>query len=173
MRNSALDSLCELASRSAPFAALSEDFMVDMFNDEIESVRLNAIGSLRKICHHMRLREDQLDIILNLLKVGVGRTNLMSYSICSRSVQGGPTRYHTQSAQGQCREDQLDIILNLLKVDAGRTNSISYSICSRSVQGGPTRYHSQSAQGQCWEDQLDIILNLLKVSAGRTNSISY
>ena len=44
--------------------------MVDMFNDEIETVRLNAINSLCKISHHIVLREDQLDIILNVLKVG-------------------------------------------------------------------------------------------------------
>ena len=70
VRNAALDSLCELASQSAGFARLSEDFMVDMFNDEIQSVRLNAINSLCKISHHIVLREDQLDIILNVLKVG-------------------------------------------------------------------------------------------------------
>ncbi|KAI0227854.1 Integrator complex subunit 4 [Lamellibrachia satsuma] len=68
VRNAALDSLCELASQSAGFARLSEDFMVDMFNDEIETVRLNAINSLCKISHHIVLREDQLDIILNVLK---------------------------------------------------------------------------------------------------------
>ena len=64
-----MDSLCELATHSAQFAKQSQDFLVDMFNDEIESVRLNAINSLRKICHHLLLREDQLDIMLSVLKV--------------------------------------------------------------------------------------------------------
>ena len=68
VRNAAVDSLCELATHSAPFADLSQDFLVDMLNDEIEAVRLNAIGSIRKICGHFRLREDQLDIMLNVLK---------------------------------------------------------------------------------------------------------
>ena len=71
MRNAAIDSLCELATRSASFANQSQDFLVDMFNDEIESVRLNAINSLRKISHHIVLREDQLEIIMGVLKVGV------------------------------------------------------------------------------------------------------
>ena len=71
VRNAAVDSLCELATHSATFAKLSQDFLVDMFNDEIESVRLNAISSLRKICHHFQLREDQLDIMLNILKVSL------------------------------------------------------------------------------------------------------
>ena len=69
VRNAAIDSLCELASQSASFATLSQDFLVDMFNDEIESVRLNAIHSLRKISHHIVLREDQLDIIMGCMKV--------------------------------------------------------------------------------------------------------
>ena len=42
---------------------------MDMFNDEIESVRLNAINSVRKIAHHISLREDQLEIIVAVLKV--------------------------------------------------------------------------------------------------------
>ncbi|XP_064615609.1 integrator complex subunit 4-like [Liolophura sinensis] len=68
VRNAALDSLCELAAQSQNFAVLSQDSMIDMFNDEIESVRLNAINSLRKISHQVVLREDQLDIILGVLQ---------------------------------------------------------------------------------------------------------
>uniref|UniRef100_A0ABM0LZV2 Integrator complex subunit 4-like n=1 Tax=Saccoglossus kowalevskii TaxID=10224 RepID=A0ABM0LZV2_SACKO len=67
VRNAAIDSLCELASQSQSFAHLSLDFLVDMFNDEIESVRLNAINSLRKISGTIVLREDQLEIVLNVL----------------------------------------------------------------------------------------------------------
>ena len=69
VRNAAIDSLCELATQSANFANQSQDFLVDMFNDEIESVRLNAINSIRKIAHHISLREDQLEIIVAVLKV--------------------------------------------------------------------------------------------------------
>ena len=69
VRNAAIDSLCELATQSASFANQSQDFLVDMFNDEIESVRLNAINSVRKIAHHISLREDQLEIIVAVLKV--------------------------------------------------------------------------------------------------------
>ena len=69
MRNAAIDSLCELATQSSSFANQSQDFLVDMFNDEIEGVRLNAINSIRKIAHHISLREDQLEIIVAVLKV--------------------------------------------------------------------------------------------------------
>ena len=50
-------------------AVLSQDSIIDMFNDEIESVRLNAINSLRKLSSHITLREDQLEIILGVLQV--------------------------------------------------------------------------------------------------------
>ncbi|KAH9491801.1 Integrator complex subunit 4 [Bulinus truncatus] len=68
VRNAALDSLCELASNSPQFSFLSQDSIIDMFNDEIESVRLNAINSLRKISHNLLLREDQVEVILGVLK---------------------------------------------------------------------------------------------------------
>lgn len=68
VRSAAVDSLCELADQHPSFARLSLDFLVDMFNDEIESVRLNAIHSLRKISRHVVLREDQLETILGVLE---------------------------------------------------------------------------------------------------------
>ncbi|PIK44302.1 putative integrator complex subunit 4 [Apostichopus japonicus] len=67
VRTAAVDSLCELATQSPSFAVLSLDFLVDMFNDEIEAVRLNAINSLRRISPHIVLREDQLEIVLSVL----------------------------------------------------------------------------------------------------------
>lgn len=68
VRNAALDSLCHLALRFTSFACLSLDFLVDMFNDEIEEVRLKAIQCLGTISHHIVLREDQLETILALLE---------------------------------------------------------------------------------------------------------
>lgn len=67
VRSAAVDSLCELANQNPAFAATSCDFLVDMFNDEIESVRLNSIYSLIKICEQVDLREEQLDTVLNVL----------------------------------------------------------------------------------------------------------
>ncbi|VVC88672.1 unnamed protein product, partial [Leptidea sinapis] len=55
-------------STNPTFATTSLDFLVDMFNDEIEDVRLRAIDSLTKISHHIVLREDQLETILGALE---------------------------------------------------------------------------------------------------------
>lgn len=68
VRNCTLDSMCELASQNPDFAVLCQDSLADMFNDEIESVRLNAINSLKKLSQHLEIREDQLDIMLGVLQ---------------------------------------------------------------------------------------------------------
>lgn len=69
VRTAAVDSLCRLALKNPPFAVTSLDFLVDMFNDEIENVRLKAIASLTAISRHIILREDQLEIMLSSLEV--------------------------------------------------------------------------------------------------------
>lgn len=64
-----MEALCQLASSSPSFADKCLDFLVDMFNDEIEEVRLQSIHVLRKISTHITLREDQLDTVLAVLEV--------------------------------------------------------------------------------------------------------
>ncbi|EFX70011.1 hypothetical protein DAPPUDRAFT_328539 [Daphnia pulex] len=68
VRSASLDSLCLLALSNPRFATLSLDFLVDMFNDEIEEVRLKAIDCMTKISQLIVLREDQLEIILGVLE---------------------------------------------------------------------------------------------------------
>lgn len=69
VRNASVNSLCSLSLNNPHFAQMSLDFLVDMFNDEIEDVRLKAIDSLTKISKYTVLREDQLETILGALKV--------------------------------------------------------------------------------------------------------
>lgn len=68
VRMASVNSMCQLAMANPPFAELSLDFLVDMFNDEIESVRLQAISSLTKISQHIILREDQIEVMLGSLE---------------------------------------------------------------------------------------------------------
>ncbi|CAH0557840.1 unnamed protein product [Brassicogethes aeneus] len=68
VRSAAVESLCELSLDNPQFSNLSLDFLVDMFNDEIEDVRLKAIDSLRCISEHIILRDDQLETILGALE---------------------------------------------------------------------------------------------------------
>ncbi|XP_043657919.1 integrator complex subunit 4 [Drosophila teissieri] len=68
VRTAAVSSMCKLALSRPDFAVTSLDFLVDMFNDEIEDVRLKAIYSLTAIARHIVLREDQLEIMLGSLE---------------------------------------------------------------------------------------------------------
>jgi integrator complex subunit 4 len=71
VRAEAVDSLCVLAIRSPELAIKAIDFLVDMFNDEIELVRLKAIQALAKITHYVLLRDDQIDIVLSVIEVKI------------------------------------------------------------------------------------------------------
>ncbi|XP_020512330.2 integrator complex subunit 4 [Labrus bergylta] len=68
VRIAAVEALCQLAQSSPTFAEKCLDFLVDMFNDEIEEVRLQSIHVLREISTHITLREDQLDTVLAVLE---------------------------------------------------------------------------------------------------------
>ncbi|VEN55059.1 unnamed protein product [Callosobruchus maculatus] len=68
VRSAAVESLCQLSICNPFFAEMALDFLVDMFNDEIEDVRLKAIDSLRMISEHIVLRDDQLETILGALE---------------------------------------------------------------------------------------------------------
>ncbi|XP_046739283.1 integrator complex subunit 4 [Diprion similis] len=68
VRTAAVEALCSLSLEQPNIARTSLDFMVDMFNDEIQDVRLRAIESLRKMSASVTLREDQLETILGALE---------------------------------------------------------------------------------------------------------
>ena len=56
VRSATIDSLTLLSTKNAKLANLALDFLVDMFNDEIESVRLKAIEALTIIADHICLQ---------------------------------------------------------------------------------------------------------------------
>ncbi|KAL1140378.1 hypothetical protein AAG570_000310 [Ranatra chinensis] len=68
VRSASVDALGSLALHHSGFASLSLDFLVDMFNDEIEGVRIKAIDCLTSISPHIVLREHQLETILGALE---------------------------------------------------------------------------------------------------------
>lgn len=64
-----LQSLSQLARLFPNFANQALDFLVDMFNDEIEEIRLNAIQCLSFISlDNIVLRDDQIEIIVAVLE---------------------------------------------------------------------------------------------------------
>ena len=72
VRSAAVKSLTKLSIKNPKLAALALDFLVDMFNDEIELVRLKASESLRVIAGHISLqviRNFKRSNILNILNL--------------------------------------------------------------------------------------------------------
>ena len=69
VRGESVDALCDLAIACPKLAAKSIDFLVDMFNDEIEAVRLKAIIALTRITHYVLLSDDQIEIVLSVIEV--------------------------------------------------------------------------------------------------------
>ena len=69
VRMATLESITSLAEVFPSFGHQSLDFIVDMFNDEIEEIRLKAIQCLQKIgSKNIVLRDDQVEIILSALE---------------------------------------------------------------------------------------------------------
>lgn len=66
VRMASLESLCHLSKMQPRFAERCLDHIVDMFNDEIEDIRLKAIQCLQEI-DNVALRDDQIEIILSVL----------------------------------------------------------------------------------------------------------
>ncbi|KAI8148934.1 armadillo-type protein [Fennellomyces sp. T-0311] len=64
VRNASIDSICELCMYNGHLVNKAINALVDMFNDEIPQVRINAINSLRKIGTRWPLKFDleQLEI---------------------------------------------------------------------------------------------------------------
>lgn len=71
VRIATISSMCSLATRHSEFSVVAMEFLVDMFNDEIEEVRLIAIESLVKLSYASGLRDDQVEIILAVIEVNI------------------------------------------------------------------------------------------------------
>lgn len=67
VRDAALSSICELSHKSRTFALKSTEFFVDMFNDEIDVVRVHALHSVSRIGRLIFLTEEQLVVVLAML----------------------------------------------------------------------------------------------------------
>lgn len=108
VRTAAVDSMCRLALSNPPFAIMSLDFLVDMFNDEIEDVRLKAISSLTSISRHIILREDQLETMLSALEV--------NFKSSSNMIVRKTTSFFNQQDYSVEVREELHLMLGACKV---------------------------------------------------------
>ena len=88
VRSASIDSITALSIQNPRMANLALDFLVDMFNDEIEAVQLKAIEALTMIADHISLQVHQLETILWALDTYsiFGKKYLMHYALFSSSI---------------------------------------------------------------------------------------
>ena len=75
VRSASVEALTKLSIGDQELAMIALDFLVDMFNDEIEQVRLKAIESLTAISRHILL---QVPIYLYPLNCSTSRPRCIS-----------------------------------------------------------------------------------------------
>ncbi|OAQ26867.1 hypothetical protein K457DRAFT_78488 [Linnemannia elongata AG-77] len=116
VRNAAINSICELCLHNPGFAVLALDYLVDMFMDEIDYVRLNALTSLCKIGNRGPITFDteQLQIALGVLEDAdrdVREAAHRMLEVVTMSTEDGMTSF-LESIETNMRrfpEDQLSI----------------------------------------------------------------
>lgn len=67
VRSAAVRAIYSQAKRSPALAHEALDFLVDMFNDENDDVRKEAIATIASLADHYVLQEEQLDAMLGIL----------------------------------------------------------------------------------------------------------
>eukprot|EP00039_Didymoeca_costata_P010875 m.147785 g.147785 ORF g.147785 m.147785 type:complete len:935 (+) comp14991_c0_seq4:316-3120(+) len=67
VRQAAVTAICSLSQRSKALAEKALDFLADMFGDEIDAVRINAIRGMKAIAHQVIIREEQLEVMMGML----------------------------------------------------------------------------------------------------------
>ncbi|EJD76202.1 integrator complex subunit 4 [Loa loa] len=90
VRQAGVYSLGQLAADRPFLAAAALDHLADMFNDEIEQVRLDAVRALTPLVVHGILQKEQLDTILTVLDDALPDSREALCVLLSRSTLGTP-----------------------------------------------------------------------------------
>eukprot|EP01134_Creolimax_fragrantissima_P004886 CFRG4886T1 len=67
VRRAAIGAMLELSHKSEEFSSRCSDYLVDMFNDEIDDVRLAAMHALRLMISNTKFTTEHVDIMLGVL----------------------------------------------------------------------------------------------------------
>ncbi|KAJ1964138.1 hypothetical protein GGI12_001622 [Dipsacomyces acuminosporus] len=116
VRDAAIESITELSVNSTEFAAKAVDFLVDMFNDSSDSVRLRAIHALLSIGERalIQLTDEQLSIALSAMKdanstVRKGIYAFLAVSVLAKSEWLAELMAAIKASLEKYPEDQLAI----------------------------------------------------------------
>lgn len=153
VRDAAIESITQLSTSSEEFANRAVDFLVDMFNDSSDRVRLCAIDALESLGTRrlIQLTQEQLSIALSAMKDShrIIRTGIYSFlSVCriSQSEQVLELMRGFQSNLGMYPEDQQDIYLAIRKLGRHHSIIVTRSEFVRRLLGLSKQYLNREAR---------------------------
>ncbi|KAL0490803.1 hypothetical protein AKO1_009629 [Acrasis kona] len=100
VRLSCLQSIATLSNKNHEFAHRSVDFLIEMFNDEIDEVRIASIQCLSELAKNLilKMNQNQLQISLVLLNDRNVDIRMAVYELLSRVVLSGGCNHSLQIA---------------------------------------------------------------------------
>ncbi|KAJ2703225.1 hypothetical protein FB645_003978 [Coemansia sp. IMI 203386] len=152
VRDAAIESITELSIGSASFAAKAVDFLVDMFNDSSDRVRLCAIRALVSIGERslIQLTEEQLSIALSAMKdashiMRRGIYEFLAVSSLSKSESLAQLMATFRSNLDKYSEDQMPIY-KALKALGNNHSTLINAAFVRALLGISEHYLSREAR---------------------------
>ncbi|KAJ2833196.1 hypothetical protein GGI24_000938 [Coemansia furcata] len=152
VRDAAIESITELSIGSTEFAAKAVDFLVDMFNDSSDRVRLCAIRALVAIGDRslIRLTEEQLSIALSAMKDASNIVREGIYAFLAVSVVARPDALTKlmaaiKSSLDKYPDDQMPIYKALMALGLSHSNVINTAFV-RALLGISEHYLSREAK---------------------------
>ncbi|KAJ2734312.1 hypothetical protein IW152_002443 [Coemansia sp. BCRC 34962] len=152
VRDAAIESITELSIGSTEFAAKAVDFLVDMFNDSSDRVRLCAIRALVAIGDRslIKLTEEQLSIALSAMKDACRTVRESIYAFLAVSVVAQPEALTKlmaamKSSLDKYPDDQMPIYRALMALGLSHSNVINTAFV-RALLGISEHYLSREAR---------------------------
>ncbi|KAJ2264264.1 hypothetical protein GGI01_000111 [Coemansia sp. RSA 376] len=152
VRDAAIESITELSIGSTEFAAKAVDFLVDMFNDSSDRVRLCAIRALVAIGDRsiIQLTEEQLSIALSAMKDASHIVREGIYSFLAVSVVAQPEALTKlmaamKSSLDKYPDDQMPIYKALMALGLSHSDVINTAFV-RALLGISEHYLSREAR---------------------------
>ncbi|KAJ1722622.1 hypothetical protein LPJ53_002964 [Coemansia erecta] len=153
VRDAAIESLTELSTANADFAAKSVDFLVDMFNDSSDRVRLCAVRALASLGERspISLTDEQLSIALSAMKDASHGMRTGIYAFLALALLPQPAslaqlaRALAANLERYCPEDQMAIYRALAALGRSHAAMVTAPFV-RALMGLSEHYLSREAR---------------------------
>eukprot|EP00041_Stephanoeca_diplocostata_P012770 m.214798 g.214798 ORF g.214798 m.214798 type:complete len:881 (+) comp19080_c0_seq6:245-2887(+) len=115
VREASIDSICALSALSLPLANKALDFLTDMFNDEIDSVRLLAVQGIHSFAARVVFHQAQVEIMLGSLDDKSSQLRLAMHRLLAQVRVASSASLHTIVSS---------LVTNLKRIGSGDNESV-------------------------------------------------